>query len=141
MTQDVPEYQVTREEVAQPAEITVADIDANGYYRGVKAIAADEKTDAHVEVPADCDLKPGAYRWSELDGAFMPAPPQDPKSPELEIDALSAIAHGFIALGEQGMTLPPATVAWLKFYLTTIDFEQTNDADSRAMLKRFQDNA
>jgi len=128
------EYKVSR--------VTVADLDANGYFRGVKTLAPEEVTGTHVPVPADCDLKPGAYRWSELDGAFMPAPPQDVKSPELEIDALSAIAHGLIALSEaQGITLPPATVAWLKFYLTTIDFEQTNDADSRAMLKRFKNKA
>ena len=48
----------------QAPTATVAIIDADGVYRGIDTIAADALNDKHVQVPADCDLAPGKYRWS-----------------------------------------------------------------------------
>lgn len=47
-----------------PATVTVARLDANGVYWGVDTIERAALTAEHVEVPADCDLAPGAYRWN-----------------------------------------------------------------------------
>lgn len=107
---------------ALPEEIHVAIFNDAGRYIGVKKIAAADRTDDHVEVPHDCDLATGRYRW---DGkAFQPvaADPQG-QTPVIEPNALNAIALGFMAFTASGISLPAATTAWLDSYARTVDFQ------------------
>lgn len=43
---------------------TIAKLDANRVYWGIETIELVDLTDEQVEVPPDCDLTPGKYRWS-----------------------------------------------------------------------------
>jgi hypothetical protein len=52
--------------------ITVADIDENGIYQGVKKISEKSLTKKHIQVPEDCDLEPGRYQWNEEQQTFIP---------------------------------------------------------------------
>lgn len=81
--------------------VAVAIIDAGGVYRGLDTIAANTLTDQHVQVPADCDLTAGKYRWSAEHQRFDPltdAQQAPPGVPTLEAVvyqlALSALALG-----------------------------------------------
>ena len=52
--------------------VTVAVLDATGVYQGLTTISAAQQTDAHVILPADCDLRPGHYRWDPERSTFVP---------------------------------------------------------------------
>lgn len=52
--------------------ISVAILDEQGFYQGVQHIAESELTDAHVQVPPDCDLPIGKYYWDKQRKTFMP---------------------------------------------------------------------
>lgn len=74
-----------------------------------------------VEVPDDCDLAPGRYRWDQKIGRFHPLPPANSLTPDIAPDALRAIWAGFKALHENGTPLPVQTLDWLAAYGKTID--------------------
>lgn len=104
-------------------------IDEGGVLTGFRPAEENEirtERDDVVEVPEDCDLEPGRYRW---DGArFMPIILKAPASDEPEPHALRAIAKGFIAIRDQKansdiwmVELPAETLEWLSFYERTID--------------------
>lgn len=98
-----------------------AKLDPDGIYRGHEPVPgkAALKPD-EVEVPADCDLEPGRYRW---DGAtFLPVKSPEPEDVVDERHTLAAIAAGFRAIEEkQPGTLPEKTLRWLKWYGKTVD--------------------
>lgn len=52
--------------------VTVARLTDDGVYQGIDTIPADKLTDAHIQVPKDCDLRPGAYVWVAEAGHFWP---------------------------------------------------------------------
>ena len=74
-----------------------------------------------IIVPKDCDLVPELYRWNKEVERFDPILPID-VIPEDHPDALYAIAAGFSYLINQGIELPKATLEWLSYYRTTIDY-------------------
>jgi len=98
-----------------------AKLDADRIYWGVEEVAALEPGD--VEVPAQCDLKHGHYRWNpdakpvpRFDPIEREARKSAPEAPSrdkafaLLIDALAA-----------GTTIPEYTRKWREWFATTID--------------------
>lgn len=79
-----------------------------------------------IEVPDNCDLEVGRYRWNCAAKRFDPLPRLDPwlAMPEEtpEPDTLRAIARGFMAIRDNGLVaLPPETLDWLDRYGRSID--------------------
>jgi len=72
-----------------------------------------------IEVPDDCDLTPGRYRWDDAMRAFIPITAQQ-DSIKQEPDAIRAIYLGFSAIRD-GKPLPQATLDWLDWYRNTFD--------------------
>ena len=72
----------------------------------------------HVEVPKDCDLVPGRYRY--VNDTFVPLA-DDEAALASDPTALHCIAPGFASLHNQGVELHPETVAWLGRYEDSFD--------------------
>lgn len=97
-----------------------AKLDNDGIYWGIEEIAAAGAGD--VEIPQDCDLKPGAYRWNKKDATFDPLPPSQVRSSADTVDferAVYELCEGLDAAG--GKPLPALTVTWCKQYETSFD--------------------
>lgn len=91
----------------------VARLDGAGVLLGFEHIPKAEVTEEHggmpdfVDVPADCDLKPGRYRWVPAAEKFDPVPVQ-------KVDSESAIIEGFRYLRDQhGLDIPDVTENWI----------------------------
>ena len=92
-----------------------AKLDADRIYWGVEQVPS--LTAGDVEVPRDCDLRPGHYRHDLLLQRFEPlaraAKRDTPEAPSLE--------RALYELLKQ-MDAPPAYSAeWMRWYETTID--------------------
>lgn len=75
-----------------------------------------------VEVPADCDLTPGRYRWAPDLATFLPVERTVEDRLRTDVDALRAIHAGFKAIEAAGLVdLPDATRQWLRQFARTID--------------------
>jgi hypothetical protein len=100
--------------------VTVAKLDAAGVYWGIAAIPEAQLTPAHVQVPADCDLQPGRYRWVADKALFEPLlVPQTPTSegqPSIESVLNDLVSF---ALG-QGATSPVLT-SYAAHYASSIN--------------------
>lgn len=94
----------------------VAVLDEDGFFRGVTEVPA--KADG-IEVPADCDLEPGRYRW---DGAsFVPVRPLRSASIQ-DSPAADAALRGLIeGCRKAGVILPPQTLAWARWFDKTME--------------------
>lgn len=79
----------------------------------------------YVQVPDDCDLVPGRYRWGKSAGgheAFYPIIEGAAENVKKEPDAIRAIFKGFRSLQRAGVVAFEAeTVEWLAAYAKTID--------------------
>jgi hypothetical protein len=77
-----------------------------------------------IEVPLNCDLKPGDWRWDAAAGAFKPLPKLLRGKPR-NLIALEALATKAFALGlravRDGTPLPSYTLDWLTEWEKTID--------------------
>jgi len=108
------------EPVAPPEPITIANLDVNGVYFGVITLDPDNPPAVVVPVPADCDLKPGAYVWNADHQRFDPRPDgqvlAEPGQVSLE-QAVNALATWAI---EQGATSPLLT-QWVAEFKKSID--------------------
>jgi hypothetical protein len=72
-----------------------------------------------IEVPDDCDLVPGRYKWDQGLGAFIPLATGQDRVLD-EPDAMRAIYLGFCAIRD-GQQLPKETLAWLDWYKQSFD--------------------
>lgn len=98
----------------------IAKLDENNVYHGMTEIEDHELLPTHVELQDGCDLPPGKYQWNGQ--SFHPI--TDPQRIKLNNpDALNAIAMGFIAIHNSGITLPPETLKWIEFHVRSNDFE------------------
>lgn len=99
-----------------------AKLDADGIYWGVEQVAALAAGD--VEVPQECDLKPGHYRWNR---DAKPEPCFEPLPKSLRRDAPEqplterALYELFLAMLEAGQPLPRYCIEWGAWFETTID--------------------
>lgn len=106
------------QEPALPATVFVANLDADAIYWGVIEKHRDDLKETDVEVPKDCDLAPGKYRYN-ADPARIGGPGFDPlerskqkaapTAPTFE-DALYALIRGNKAKAE----------AWADHYEKTV---------------------
>ncbi|HXC41237.1 MAG TPA: hypothetical protein VN667_20055 [Burkholderiales bacterium] len=103
-------------------QIGRARLDGDGVYLGLDVIDPAELQEGDVEVPADCDLAAGKYRWdgktflpimSQFAGASPPA--AAPVSAEVALAGLIA------ALKQAKTPLPAATERWYAAFKNTID--------------------
>jgi len=99
-----------------------AKLDADRIYWGVEEVAALEPGD--VEVPAQCDLKHGHYRWNpdakpvpRFDPIEREARKSTPEAPSRD----KAVAHLIDTLAAGGTTIPEYTRKWREWFATTID--------------------
>ena len=106
-------------EVAKPAIVTVARLDADGVYLGVEALPAEELTEAHFPVPADCDLKPGAYKLAGA--AFVPIEPVKQRALNAPVSSDRAFYDLCLHFQSQKILLPERTLVWMTQYKQTID--------------------
>lgn len=116
---------------APPPKISVAMLDADGLFLGVQEIDPASKLPEQIEVPADCDLKPGRCKWVAIDGypgggrfeyfggdaqaILNDASAVSSVSMEIAFNALAT------ALQQQGVPLPQATLAWMSDFAQSID--------------------
>lgn len=126
---------VTQAPAAPGKTVTVAILDASRVFVGTTEMLEREVTGAHVVLPNGCDLEPGKYRHDDARGAFVPV--GDAPAPEENLEALRAVALGFIALHDQGLTLPEETVKWLGWFVTTVDFQGVMDEKTNQMVQRY----
>lgn len=95
-----------------------AKIDHDGVYWGVEEVAALAAGD--LEVPADCDCKPGAYRLMPAVGdepAYLePIEPQNIKA----VAGAPTLEQAFYALLTEGPDAP-RVLAWGEAFKQTVD--------------------
>jgi hypothetical protein len=107
---------------AAPPRLYRAKLDADRIYWGVEEVATLDPGD--IEVPADCDLKQGHYRWNP---EATPVPRFDPLEREARKSAPEApsrdkaFAHLIDALAATGAAIPEYTRKWREWFATTID--------------------
>lgn len=119
-----------------PAAVTVARLDAAGVYLGTEQIPADQVTADHVQLPDGCDLPPGKYGWDRDKRAFVPLADAQQRAVEQPV-ALNALAWLLLAQYAAGMPLPAPCMAWLDWYVKTIDFGIPGIETDRALLARY----
>ena len=112
-----PENEVAEtanEPEATPAPLPYkAVLDANGVLIGYERTSG-----PGVEVPEDCDLIPGKYRWAGA--GFVPIMEAFDKNEVSSPSTLAAIAMGLKAVRD-GKPLPGVTLKWLDDFDKTID--------------------
>lgn len=100
------------------AMVTVAVLDASGVYRGLKSISDVDMTDAHIVLPADCDLKAGYYRWDAARKTFDPLPASQVSvdgGPAPSVEAVVAeLAKEALASGSKSQVLAEFLAAYSK---------------------------
>lgn len=106
-----------------PRLVTLARIDSEGLLLGYqpRVPLPDPLPADCLVVPDGCDHAPGRARWDFARGHWVAVAPELPSSDALPPNALRAIHRGFVALTEQGLTLPPETLRWMQHYAATID--------------------
>lgn len=100
-----------------------AKLDFDQVYWGVEEVA--QLAAGDVQVPADCDLRVGAYRWDAKNARFEPLPPSQVKkaegAPSLE-QAFAALVDHVKQIDTAGtVDLPASVQAWREHYNTTLD--------------------
>lgn len=104
-------------------------LDPDGMYRGHEPLPGKAALNPDdVEVPPDCDLAPGRYRW---DGkTFLPVKSPEPEDVVNEHHTLVAVAAGFAAV-EKALpgTLPEITLRWIDWYEKTVDAKGAGKAE------------
>jgi hypothetical protein len=106
-----------------------ARLDADLVYWGVEQVTALGPRD--IEVPAECDLKPGHYRWNP---DAKPEPCFDPLKRDQRRDTPEqplterALYELLLAMQQAGQPVPPYCQQWACWY------EQTMDAKGIAKL-------
>lgn len=104
--------------VRRMAHVAILDGDERTY-RGVEAIDYEALTKEHVEVPADCDLVPGNYRW---DGATFVPLAEVSRTPRSGSVPLEVAFHGLVGqLAAAGIDVGPGARAWAKQFEKTVD--------------------
>jgi len=92
-----------------------AKLDKDNIYYGVEEVETLSDTD--VEVPHDCDLKHGMYRW---DGqTFLPLSRGSAKP----IPDMPLAERALYELIKATKNPPPYCVEWSSFYEKTLDFQ------------------
>lgn len=93
-------------------------LDPDGVYRGHEPFTG-KLGPGDAEVPDDCDLEEGRYRWNGK--TFLPIASPEPEDMVNELHTLAAIAAGFMAIRDAGTPLPAITDRWLDWYVKTFD--------------------
>ena len=94
-----------------------AKLDENNIYYGVEEV--ETLSDIDVEVPHDCDLKPGMYRW-DVDGqTFMPLTRGSAKP----VQNMPLAERALYELIKATKNPPPYCVEWAMYYEKTLDFQ------------------
>lgn len=94
-------------------------LDPDGIYQGHESVKGDLGPD-DVEVPEDCDLAIGMYRWDG--GTFLPVRAAGRHDLLDEPHTLRAVALGFAAIDRAHPDLlPRETKDWLNWFGRTID--------------------
>ncbi len=122
----------------KPKTTKIAVLDAAGVYQGEQEIPLADLTPDHVHLQDGCDLPPGQYRWDAVKQTFLPLRPDKQRMKEQSPQALNAIALGFIAGIEQGVKLPPETLAWVDAHIVTLDFVAPYSTETAAMIERYK---
>ncbi len=104
---------------ALPPTVPVAKLDVNGIYWGVQTIDRVDLTAEHVEVPENCDLTPGAYRWNAEQKRFDPLPRSQRITQPGNVSLEEAV-HELIQLAALAGKLPPRLAAWDEQYTKSI---------------------
>lgn len=102
-----------------PAKAYRAKLDADGIYWGVEEV--DALGDADFKVPADCDLKPGAYRLNADAKRMDPLLPQHVKLEPAAPDFQRAFYDLAAAMHARDGALPASTLAWCLAYEASFD--------------------
>jgi hypothetical protein len=98
---------------AQPEPPFKALIDANGVLIGYERTFEDG-----IEVPDECDLAPGRYKWNGT--SFVPILEAFTKTEVDAPDTVTAIAVALKAMRD-GKPMPGITLKWLEEFDKTID--------------------
>lgn len=125
-------------EAPEPRMVTVAVLDAARVFQGTAQIQEQEVDERHVVLPNGCDLAPGSHRHDPERGMFVPLDATAGAEGQQDPEAARAVALGFIACFDQGLTLPPETLAWLDWYTSSTDFQGPLDERTHAMVKRYR---
>lgn len=110
-----------------PDVVFVADLDANGVYWGVLEKHREDLIASDVEVPRDCDLAPGQYRWnaSPCDADGTPQPSRFdplPREKRRSVPGAPSMELAFAQLVEAMGDAAPAYVReWATWYRKTLD--------------------
>lgn len=121
-TTNQPQIDQPPEETQAPnllPTVTVADLDANGVYWGVTEIARADLAPEHVEVPAECDLTPGAYRWSAAAERFEPLGRGQRMAQPGGVSLEDAV-HELAQLAGASGPLPPRLAQWVDQYRNSV---------------------
>ncbi|OSQ33646.1 hypothetical protein [Thalassospira sp. MCCC 1A01428] len=89
------------------ATVTVAVLDNDGIFLGIETVPESDAA-GRVQVPPDVDLKPGAYKWQESEGRFMPIAVQFPGPDKALYDALRTL----IEVGAMPV-VPSSVTSWM----------------------------
>lgn len=99
--------------------IAVAKLDANGVYWGMQTITPDDLNEQHVQVPADCDLAPGKYRWHAQHQRFD-ALTELQQAPE-GLATLEAVVYQLVQNAQAQGATEPVFAAYAANYKRSID--------------------
>lgn len=95
-----------------------AKLGEGGVYWGVEEVEALGAED--VEVPRDCDLRPGAYRWNAVERHFDPLPAHQVRTQEEKPSLEQAVAELVDIVG-RGAELTPRVKTWREEFAKTVD--------------------
>src|SRR6266581_3042567 len=123
-------------------------IGSDGRYLRIDEVPPDKLSSLHLPQIVDCDLDPSlGYRWqpdakNALGGSFVPPPRKSPEQKFNESEPLPALALFYIRIWKlKVLELPEQTLAWLKWYVRTVDFKSYLEAIPEAQeFKRATDN-
>lgn len=102
-----------------PPTVTVAELDASAIYWGVQTIERAALTPEHVEVPASCDLTPGAYRWNAEHQRFDPLPRSQRITQPGNVSLEEAV-HELVQIAALAGKLPPRLAKWDEQFVNSI---------------------
>src|SRR6266581_8761885 len=110
-------------------------IGSDGRYLRIDEVPPDKLSSLHLPQIVDCDLDPSlGYRWqpdakNPLGGSFVPPPRKSPEQKFNESEPLPALALFYIRVWKlKVFELPEQTLAWLKWYVRTVDFKSYLEA-------------
>ncbi|PKR54396.1 hypothetical protein [Thalassospira marina] len=94
------------------ATVTVAVLDNDGIFLGIETVPESDAA-GRVQVPADIDLKAGAYKWQAAEGLpsegrFMPIAVQFPGPDKALYDTLRTLIEGGVM-----PVVPSSVTSWM----------------------------